>query len=314
MAGYSYGYKASFGSGNTFSNDLADADSASVFGDANTVSGATNGAFICGTGNIIQANGAQGITTIGKNNTVDRYTAIAIGSGNTASGNRSTAIGRSNVNEGTSTFSIGNDNEMSSNGGILIGSDNTATGGVPIVLGSGNTSTSTTNQFGLLHGCTMSNPSYITQLGAWTIARWYGGLHLGMQVSNGAGTDQVMWGGCRGTTTDNTETEIFLAGITNERMDVLTDSTIGFKYTITARRTDVDGGSAYWQGHGLIRNDGGTEAIVGSVTKTKVASEGITTADIAFTAANDALTLKVTGEAAKTINWHAVIEANQVVG
>ena len=91
---------------------------------------------------------------------------------------------------------------------------------------------------------------------------------------------------------------------------------MGFSYTVTARRTDVDGHNAYWTGSGLITNDAGTVAIIGSVSKTEVAKVGFATVDIAFTAdaSNDTLILTVTGEAGETITWHAVVTQNIVVG
>jgi hypothetical protein len=81
---------------------------------------------------------------------------------------------------------------------------------------------------------------------------------------------------------------------------------MGFTIYVTARRTDVDGESAYYRIDGCIDNNAGTTAAVGTITTTVIA-EDTAAWDVVASAdnTNDALIITVTGEASKTINWTA---------
>lgn len=88
-----------------------------------------------------------------------------------------------------------------------------------------------------------------------------------------------------------------------------------FDITNAARRTDADNESAAYKLEGCIDRNGATTALVGSVTKTVIAEDD---ADWDVTAeaddTNEALVIKVTGEAGKTIRWVARIELTEVNG
>ncbi len=96
---------------------------------------------------------------------------------------------------------------------------------------------------------------------------------------------------------------------------VASDETIGFTIWITARRTDADNESAYYRIDGAIDNNAGTTALVGAITKATIA-EDTAAWDVTAEADNgtDTLEFKVTGEAAKTIDWSGRIELTRVSG
>jgi hypothetical protein len=118
-----------------------------------------------------------------------------------------------------------------------------------------------------------------------------------------------------GATANATPTEIFIGGVSNTRMGIPSDSTVGFEIKITARRTDADNESAFYTLTGCIDNNAGTTALVGSVTKVVVA-EDTAGWDVAATAdnTNDALALTVTGALSTTVRWYAHARLFEVVG
>jgi hypothetical protein len=105
------------------------------------------------------------------------------------------------------------------------------------------------------------------------------------------------------TTTDATQTELFTDGAA-ARMTIPSDSTWVFQILVAARRTDVDNESAGYLLEGVIDNNAGTTAIVGAYRRTVFAEDDTDWQVVAEADdTNDALVLKVTGEAAKTIDW-----------
>jgi hypothetical protein len=120
--------------------------------------------------------------------------------------------------------------------------------------------------------------------------------------------------GLYGSTTDATETEIFCAGVSNQRVNILADSALGFKAMITAK--DSDGTDCkYWEVSGLIKRDGASNtSIVGTVTKTVIAEEtGASSWDCDFTAddTNEALKVTVTGASATNIDWTVRVDTSE---
>jgi hypothetical protein len=86
---------------------------------------------------------------------------------------------------------------------------------------------------------------------------------------------------------------------------------------VVARRTDANTESVGWKLEGVISNNAGTTAIVGSVTVTKLAADAnAATWTCTATAdnTNDALVITGTGENAKTIYWVARITLVEVTG
>jgi len=114
------------------------------------------------------------------------------------------------------------------------------------------------------------------------------------------------------STTDATQTEMTRDGnaaSASTRVLIVSDTTVGYRARIAARRTDADDESAYYELSGAIDNNAGTTALVGSPALTVFAEDDT---DWAVTAAaddtNDSLQILVTGEASKTIQWTCALE------
>lgn len=116
------------------------------------------------------------------------------------------------------------------------------------------------------------------------------------------------------STTNATPAELFLDGV-DDRLTILDQYTYAFRALVVARRTDADNECAAYEFVGCIDNNGGTTALVGSVTKTVIAEDSAAW-DVNVTAdnTNDALIITVTGEAAKTIRWVATVWTTEVAG
>ena len=114
------------------------------------------------------------------------------------------------------------------------------------------------------------------------------------------------------TTTDATATELLVGG---DRVKVPTDSTAFYRVSVCARRTDADNESAGYTIEGVIDNNAGTTALVGSQVTT-VTVEDTAAWSVAVTAddTNDAIAVKATGEASKTIKWVARIDLTRASG
>ena len=126
---------------------------------------------------------------------------------------------------------------------------------------------------------------------------------------NGVGTWQAAAGGpagpsgttLSGTTSNNTQTEIFVDGVASSRMTIATNTTWMFSAMVAARSATE---SAGYKIEGVIKNDGGTTSLVGIAVKTVFAEEDATW-DITVEAddTNDALVFKVTGDSADSVTW-----------
>jgi len=122
----------------------------------------------------------------------------------------------------------------------------------------------------------------------------------------------------RRSTTNATQTELSNDGAApgaTTRIQIVSDTTYTFRILVTARRTDADNESAGYKIEGVIDNNAGTTAFVGTPTVTAIA-EDTAAWDVVVEAdnTNDALVIKVTGEASKTIRWGAVVELMKVGG
>ena len=118
-----------------------------------------------------------------------------------------------------------------------------------------------------------------------------------------------------GTTSNNTQTEIFVDGVASSRMTISSDVTWMFEIKIAARRTDADNESAAYLFQGCIDNNAGTTALVGSLNKVVIAEDTAAwDVDVQADNTNDALIILVTGETAKTIRWTALVTIVEAAG
>lgn len=116
-----------------------------------------------------------------------------------------------------------------------------------------------------------------------------------------------------GTTTDATETEIFIGGTSNSRIPVASNTTVFYECDIAARRTDATGESGGWHLKAVADNFSGTVADVGSVYEVQVATDDANYAvDARADDTNDAIGIYVTGVASKTIRWTAIVRTFEV--
>lgn len=163
------------------------------------------------------------------------------------------------------------------------------------------------------YGCTASGSSSIA-IGHMATANKIG------QISHAAGrfaasgdaqrSDFVL----RRSTTDATQSELFLDG-SSARLTIASDTTWAFEALIVARRTDADDESAGYLITGVIDNNAGVVALVGTITVTVIGEDTVAwdvTAEANDT--NNALAIKVTGEAGKTIRWVCSVKSTQVTG
>jgi len=115
-----------------------------------------------------------------------------------------------------------------------------------------------------------------------------------------------------GTTTNNTETEIFTIN-SNGRVPVDTNTTVFYEASFAARRTDATGESAAWRLKGVADNFSGTVADVGNVYEIAVAQDDINLAvDIRADNTNDAIGVFVTGATSKNYSWSVVLTTVEV--
>ena len=116
----------------------------------------------------------------------------------------------------------------------------------------------------------------------------------------------------RGTTTDATQSEIFVGGTASNRISLQNNAIMSFEVLVTATRETTFGGAG-WQFVGLLENNAGVVSILGTVTK-RVMGKTTAAYDVSVdeTDVNDALRIRVTGEASHTVRWMAVVNTVEV--
>ncbi len=115
---------------------------------------------------------------------------------------------------------------------------------------------------------------------------------------------------CRATTTDNTQTEIFLDG-SNRRIELPDNSTWTFDILVTARATNAL--SAGYQIRGVILNSDGVTSFLGTPVITTLAETSYTwDATVIADEANKSLAIKVTGDLDTSIRWVASVRTVEV--
>ena len=116
-----------------------------------------------------------------------------------------------------------------------------------------------------------------------------------------------------GTTTNATQTEIFVNGVASSRIPISANVTAYYTMDVAARRTDVAGESGAFYLKAVAANVAGTVSDVGSVYEVVVArSDTNYLVDMRSNNTSKAMTVLVTGVAGKTINWRAVVSSIEV--
>lgn len=108
-----------------------------------------------------------------------------------------------------------------------------------------------------------------------------------------------------GTTTDATPTELTTGGTQPTLQD---GDSMGFVIYVSAMRTDAAGEAAFYRVEGMVDNNSGTTALVGTVTVTTLTEDTVGW-DVSVTAddTNDNINVLVTGAFGSTIAWTASI-------
>ena len=254
----------------------------------------------------------QDVTTNGATTT----NSITVGSvfatgNNSATGASSLAVGGSNhQNSGNWSASVGGLNQTitSIRSGIFAGFGNTLSASDSVMLGCKNRASvaSTTTHVENLH-----------LFGGITIPTGASANYVLTSDANGVGTWQAAAGGpagpsgtvLSGTTSNNTQTEIFVDGVASSRMTIATNTTWMFSAMVAARSATE---SAGYKIEGVIKNDGGTTSLVGTAVKTVFAEEDATW-DVTVEAddTNDALVFKVTGDSADSVVWEVTVNKTE---
>ena len=258
------------------------------------------------------ATGASSLAVGGSGNTASGTASEVLGGdGSTVSGQGSTVVGGSNhQNSGNWSASVGGLNQTitSIRSGIFAGFGNTLSASDSVMLGCKNRASvaSTTTHVENLH-----------LFGGITIPTGASANYVLTSDANGVGTWQAAAGGpagpsgtvLSGTTSNNTQTEIFVDGVASSRMTIATNTTWMFSAMVAARSATE---SAGYKIEGVIKNDGGTTSLVGTAVKTVFAEEDATW-DVTVEAddTNDALVFKVTGDSADSVVWEVTVNKTE---
>lgn len=115
-----------------------------------------------------------------------------------------------------------------------------------------------------------------------------------------------------GSTTTAGATEIFIEGITNNRLEVSEDGTLAFNGIITGKDT-VTKESCAFELHGALENDSNTVTLIGNVGKFQLGSEN-PTFDVNINAddTNNALSLEVTSPSTNLTEWRGRVTYTEI--
>jgi hypothetical protein len=119
----------------------------------------------------------------------------------------------------------------------------------------------------------------------------------------------------RSTTTNDTATTLFRDGATGtQRIVIPAQSTWSFQIRLAAYNSTDGVGAAWTINGGIRRNNAGNTVLLGTAVSNSFADSDMASATVTVTAddTNEALQITVTGLAAKTIRWHAVVDTSEV--
>lgn len=198
----------------------------------------------------------------------------------TAAGNNSLATGFFTTANGDSSLTTGNITKANGNSSAAFGSD------------------------------TVADKDYSIASGLGTVASHYGEWARSSNGYPGAGNGQYGTLDFAVTTTDATPGFMYLGGAAPNTFDIEVDSVYRMKiYGLARTSTNL---VKEFEGVGLVKNDGGTTALVGGpITLVSTLSDvGLTllSIDVFASNINDYVFLLANGIAATTINWYVKID------
>jgi len=279
-----------------------DATSPNLIGgfSGNTVTSGVYGAVIGG-------GGASGW----ENRVTDAYGTVGGGGNNQAGDNAGTTWDRSFATVGGGYGNTASGNFATVGGGINNRATNPPFGASPTVAGGGaNTASGTASTVGG-GGLNTASGDYSTIPGGNSgKATLYGQMAYASGCFSSYGDAQTSTYVLRRTTSDANPTPLYLDG-SSERLTVGNNRTMTFDILVVGR--SLGGDSAGYHVRGVIENSGGTTSFVGTPTVTTLGEDSASW-NVAVEAddTNDALVIRVTGEAGKTIRWVATVRTVEV--
>lgn len=273
----------------------------------------TNNSFFLGHNNTAQpfigvsSVDIQLIRISGQQTTMGNYSFAAGARNIAAGGDFSSVIGVDNKIYSSAAYSFvgGSRNHLSNYNdyAVVLGRDNSIyEGGNCVVIGNDNELNSSGIDSLFLSNFGSASENRVVGIGYEPRPKRYGEVAL----SSSLGTQTSImnyWG----QTTNDTEREIFSAGSDNKRVSVASGSTLAFTAYLVGRRSTGTQSAAY-KFEGVIKNDGGTTAFVGTPVKTVMGEDDAAwDANMEADNTNNALVFKVTGAAATTIRWGASV-------
>jgi len=250
------------------------------------------GAFILGPppdgtavgGNARGANAVDLQTDRGDATQVAGARAAALGTRNTASGNESIALGRLNTTSGTRAVALGTSCTSSGNDSLALGNNTNASGSRSMSSG-------------------------------WLSVADRAGMraHALGRFGSVNGSSQYARFVAKNTTTNDTPTSLQLQDDPAVRLTIPSGKVFSFIAQITGIKSDGSAVAKYIR-EGTIKNVGGTTTLVGSIITVGTDHEDNASTDVAITAddTNDALDISVTGIAAETWRWVAVVQGVEI--
>ena len=196
---------------------------------------------------------------------------------------------------------------------VVIGQNNRATQRASVAIGATNYVAGTAS-VALGELCTVSG-DWSVALGLYAVVPHNSTVAYGGGFFQVAGDAQNMTSTLFVATTNATQTT--LATYSAGRLVIPADTTWAFSALVIGRSDETDGNDsgAYRIEGCLTRDESSNTALVGSVTVTTIAeSAGATAWDVTAEAddTNEALAIKVTGEASTNIRWVAKVDIAQV--
>jgi hypothetical protein len=241
---------------------------------------------------------------------------INVGANTITGTDSSVYAGSSNTNAGNNSAIGGSGNAIAANASVNFiggGSHNSAGGSTATIAGGAN---GIATNFASIGGG-LQNKATATAAtvpgGAYAIASHFGQMAYSSQKLANDGDSQSSLFTLRITTASATETELSLSNdsFPGIRMTVGSGGVWSFRALITAKRAS-NGNAAGWEIKGVIKNVGGTTSLVG-VTKTELGKDVAGwDANISADDTNDALVIKVVGEASATISWTAAVNTAEL--
>jgi hypothetical protein len=245
----------------------------------------------------------SGDIAIGVNNRVTcaAQPGIAIGSTNSSLGlGTSIAIGRSNTAgdgfQNAAFVAIGVSNTANAFYGTAIGESNTASGAISIAMGFTNTSS--------------GRASVATGIQAVSNRQ---GQRSHQSAGFGATGDCQRVDFCLAAKTTNATPTLMTLDLASARLTITSGKLNYFNILISGIKSDGSA-SACYKRKVAIKNVAGTTALVGTVETIGTDIEDNASTDVAITAdnTNDALQINVTGIAAETWRWVAVVSGLEI--